>query len=85
MVPVKLPSSTKEGGRGVGVLYPLPFGNLRLGMAGQPKGDFSWNFQILKRTSPPMLCRLGSYRLGGVLANPVLPHHRAYGSVHGGS
>ena len=65
MVPVKLLSSAKEGGRGyrpawgiscsqffceaggVGLLHPLPFGNLRLEMTGRPQGDFSLNFQIL--------------------------------------
>lgn len=26
-----------------------------------------------------------SYRVGGGISSPVLPHHRAYGSVHGGS
>jgi hypothetical protein len=27
----------------------------------------------------------GEYRVGGRVAPPVRPHHRAYGSVHGGS
>jgi len=27
----------------------------------------------------------GAHRVGGGLSAPVLPHHRAYGSVHGGS
>ena len=27
----------------------------------------------------------GTNRVGGGLAAPVLSHHRAYGSVHGGS
>jgi len=29
--------------------------------------------------------RFPNDRVGGEVAFPVLPHHRAYGSVHGGS
>src|SRR5271157_4672362 len=33
----------------------------------------------------PLRTPLGSIGIGGSLAAPPLPHHRAYGSVHGGS
>ena len=49
------------------------------------------SFTPFRMTNKPVLqdplraTTIKLHRVGGVLANPVLPHHRAYGSVHGGS
>jgi len=55
---------------------------VRLGQCSKTVGQWRRRF----RDSWPALLRMQfEDRVGGGVAAPVLPHHRAYGSVHGGS
>ena len=74
--------------------YPIPVRRVQ----GLPYASFGFRLATDTLASPSGSCHLGpqrtltsqkhgmpgTHRVGGGLTAPVLPHHRAYGSVHGG-